>query len=170
MLKPKPFLPSLALVFALSCWALQVNAQTDAHDHDASEAHEEHGGGAISLNDGQQWETDAALRRGMLEIRTAVAMLTPAFESGQLSQTQAHQLSEAVHGSVNTMIEQCQLAPEADANLHSILAELLKGSATLESAPLSSAGLPALQGALDTYGHYFNHPGWEGDEHADHAH
>ena len=107
MLKRKPFLPSLVLAFVVSCWGLQVNAQSDAHD--ASHAHEEHGGTALSLNNGQQWETDAALRHGMLEIRAAVTMLTPAFESGQLNQTQAYQLSEAVQGSVNTMIEQCQL-------------------------------------------------------------
>lgn len=166
MLIRKPFLPALAIAFTLSCWAGYVNAQADAHDHGAATAHEEHGGAALSLNDGAQWETDEALRHGMLEIRAAVTMLTPAFESGQLNQTQAHQLSEAVHGSVNTMIEQCKLSAEADANLHSILAELLKGSAALEAAPLSSAGLPVLQGALETYGHYFNHAGWQGAEHA----
>lgn len=166
----KSFLPFLAFAFALSCWTLQANAQPDAHDHAATHAHDEHDDAALSLNNGEQWETDEALRHGMLEIRAAVAMLTPAFESGQLNQVQAHQLSEAVHGSVNTMIEQCQLTPEADANLHSILAELLKGTAALEAAPLSSEGLPALQGALEAYGHYFNHAGWEGDEHATHAH
>ena len=107
MLKRKPFLPSLALVFAVSCWALPVNAQSDAHDHEASQAHAEHGGTALSLNNGEQWETDEALRHGMLEIRAAVTMLTPAFESGQLNQTQADHLSEAVQDSVNTMIEQC---------------------------------------------------------------
>lgn len=170
MLIRKPFLPALAIAFTLSCWAGQVNAQADAHDHGAATAHEEHGGAALSLNDGKQWETDAALRHGMLEIRAAVAMLAPAFESGQLDQAQAHQLSEAVHSSVNTMIEQCQLEPAADANLHGILAMLLEGSAALEAAPLSPAGLPALQGALETYGHYFNHAGWQGDEHAAHAH
>lgn len=162
-------LPTLAITFALSCWAAQVNAQADAHDHSAA-AHDEHSGMALSLNDGKPWETDAALRHGMLEIRAAVTMLTPAFEAGQLNQAQAQQLSEAVHGSVNTMIEQCVLAPEADANLHSILAELLKGTAALEAAPLSADGLPVLQGALETYGHYFDHAGWQGDEHAEHAH
>ncbi len=170
MLKRKPFLPSLTIAIALSSWGMQVNAQTDVHDHDAPHAHEVHEGTTLSLNNGELWETDEALRHGMLEIRAAVTMLTPAFESGQLNQTQAHQLSEAVQGSVNTMIEQCELAPEADANLHSILAELLKGSAALESAPLSSAGIPVLQGALESYEHYFNHVGWQGDEHADHAH
>tara|TARA_R100001377_G_scaffold65307_1_gene40699 strand:- start:1302 stop:1814 length:513 start_codon:yes stop_codon:yes gene_type:complete len=170
MFTSKPLLPALAIALLMSCWAAQVSAQADAHDHDAAHAHEEHGGAALSLNNGEQWETDEALRHGMLEIRAAVAMLAPAFASGQLNQTQAQQLSEAVHGSVNTMIEQCKLAPEADANLHTILAELLKGSAALEAAPLSADGLPVLQGALESYGHYFNHVGWQGDEHAGHAH
>lgn len=171
MRTPKPFLPTLAIAFTLCCWGLEVNAQADAHDHAAAEhAHEEHGGAALTLNDGEQWETDEALRHGMLEIRAAVTVLSPVFESGQLDQAQAHQLSEAVQGSVNTMIEQCQLEADADANLHSILAMLLTGAAALETAPLSSDGLPALQGALETYGHYFNHEGWQAGEHTEHAH
>jgi len=48
----------------------------------------------------------------------------------------------------------------------------LQGSAALEAAPLSSEGLPSLQEqeALETYGQYFNHVGWEVDGHAVHAH
>lgn len=172
MLTRKSFLPSVAIAFALSCWSLQVNAQADAPGHAPVHAHDEHGGGSLSLSNGQQWETDEALRHGMLEVRVAVAMMTPAFESGQLNNAQAEQLSKAVQGSVNTMIEQCKLEPEADADLHGILAELPQGSAALEAAPLSSEGLPALQEqeALETYGQYFNHVGWEVDGHTVHTH
>lgn len=170
MLIPKTFLSVVAIAFTLSAWSLQANAQSDAHDHGATHAHDAHGGVGLSLNNGQQWETDEALRHGMLDVRAAVAMMTPAFEAGQLNKVQALQLSEAVHSSINTMIEQCKLAPEADANLHGILAQLLQGSAALEAAPLSSEGLPALREALESYGHYFNHEGWQGEEHTAHSH
>ncbi len=106
----------------------------------------------------------------MTQIRAAVDMLTPVFEAGQLSSEQARQLGEVVMGSVNTMIEECALAPEADANLHIILGHLLVAAGELDAAPQSPAGLPALKAALDTYGHYFQHPGWEGDAHDAHAH
>lgn len=154
----------------LSSVTLQAHAQTHDHEAASAHAHEEHASTELSLNNGKQWETDAALRHGMVEIRTAVDMLAPAFEAGQLDQSQARQLSQAVQGSVNTMIAQCELEPAADANLHSILAMLLAGAASIEASPMSSDGLPALKDALQTYGHYFNHAGWQGDDHAAHAH
>ncbi len=167
---------TLVIAFALSCWTVQVSAQADGHDHgdthnhEAAHEHEGHGGASLSLKNGEQWQTDAALRRGMTEIRVAVDMLTPVFDAGQLSQNQANQLSEVVTGAVNTMIEQCKLEPEADANLHFILAELLAAAAKVEASPLSAEGVPALKAALETYGYYFNHGHWVGDDHGSHSH
>jgi len=171
-------LSTVAMTFALSCWAFQVTAQTDAHDHgdahdhdhDAAHEHDDHGGGAITSNNGEQWQTDAALRRGMTEIRVAVDMLTPTFNAGQLNQNQANQISEVVNGSVNTMIEQCKLEPAADANLHIILAQMLSAAAQVKASPSSDEGMPALNKALEDYGHYFNHAGWQGDDHGAHSH
>lgn len=162
----------LTTVLSLICGGGNATAQ-DSHDHshDAAHAHEEHGvSTALSLNHGEPWETDEALRHGMIEIRAAVDMVTPAFHAGQLSAEQGHQLSEAIQGSVNTMIEQCKLPPEADANLHVILASLLAGAGAVASAPQSAEGVPALKEALETYGHYFHHPGWQADEHKGHSH
>jgi hypothetical protein len=165
------------LAFALSCWSFQVCAQAHAHDnahaHDAAheqDSHAGHGAGDLSLNNGEQWQTDAVLRRGMTEIRVAVDMLTPKLAAGQLNQNQADQLSEVVNGSVNTMIEQCKLEPVADANLHIILAQMLTAAAQVKASPLSGEGIPALSKALESYGHYFNHALWQGDDHGGHAH
>jgi hypothetical protein len=139
-----------------------------AHGHEHAQA----AAGALSLNAGEPWQTDAPLRRGMLQIRVASAMLTPAYEAAQLAQSQSAQLAEAVRGSVNTMMAQCQLPADADANLHIILGRLLAAAAALETAPLAAEGLPAIQAALQDYGHYFAHPGWQeapaADEHAHH--
>ncbi len=167
-----PTKPSVLFVIVCSLVLSSISLPTLAqvHEHAAEHAHDEHASIGLSLNDGAQWETDAALRKGMVEIRTAVDLLEPTFAAGQLNQAQAQQLSHAVQSSVNTMIEQCKLEPAADANLHSILAMLLAGAASLESSPMSAAGVPALRDALQAYGHYFNHAGWEADEHATHAH
>ena len=139
-----------------------------AHDHEHGQA----GDTGLSLNAGEPWPTDEPLRRGMLQIRVASAMLTPAFATAQLSQPQSAQLAEAVRLSVNTMIAQCQLPPDADANLHVILGRLLAAAQVLETSPLAAEGLPAIQAALQDYGHYFAHPGWQeapaADEHAHH--
>lgn len=159
-----PFL--MTAVFAVSAISLPVQAQ---HEHAEAHAHEDHASSGLSLNNGVQWETDAALRHGMTEIRAAVESVATTFDEGQLALAQAQQLSETVQGSVNTMIAQCELEPEADANLHSILAMLLSGAAALESSPMSSEGVPALKEALQAYGQYFNHTGWQGEDHSAHS-
>ncbi len=161
---------SIFIFIAMSLLSSSMRLHAQPHDHAAEHAHVEHGDAGLSLNNGKPWDTDAALRRGMIEIRTAVDLLEPAFAAEQLNQTQAIQLSEAVKGSVTTMIEQCELEPAADANLHSILAMFLAAASELEFSPLSSNGLPALQAALQAYGQYFDHVGWQSDEHAAHSH
>ncbi len=163
-------LERFTLVLALSFGAMQAHGQAASHDHGTAHAHSEQEAAALTLNDGQKWETDAALRHGMTEIKAAVQMLAPAFESGALNAAQAESLTQVIHNSVNTMIEQCKLAPEADANLHTILATILAAGAALEASPSSPNGVPALQHALETYGQYFNHEGWLSDEHAGHSH
>ncbi len=149
----------------------QAPSATDAHAAHGHE-HAHAADAALSLNAGEPWQTDEPLRRGMLQIRVASAMLAPAFAAAQLSQPQAAQLAEAVRGSVNTMIAQCQLPADADANLHVILGRLLAAATALENSPLAQEGLPAIQAALQDYGHYFAHPGWQeapvADEHAHH--
>jgi len=165
-----PYLIATALFLS----AASVQAQHEhEHQHEneqaATHGHEEHAGSGLSLNNGAQWETDEALRHGMLEIRAEVNSVAPAFEAGQISQAQAQQLSQTVQDSVNAMIAQCKLEPAADESLHSILGMLLSGAATLESSPMSAQGLPALKDALQTYGEYFNHTGWQGDDHGAHA-
>ena len=138
-MKPYASICRLCVVAVSLGWGIQSLAQ-DAHDHGAAaHAHEEHGSAALSLSldHGKQWETDAALRHGMTEIRAAVDMVAPAFEAGQISAHQGHQLSEAIQGSVNTMIEQCKLPPEADANLFE-----------LEARQLASLGIAHLPQSL----------------------
>jgi len=160
-----------ALVLVAQAALAQAPSATDAHAaHGHEHAHATDT--ALSLNAGEPWQTDEPLRRGMLQIRVASAMLTLAFEAAQLSQPQSAQLAEAVRLSVNTMIAQCQLPPDADANLHVILGRLLAAADALESSPLDAQGLPAIHAALQDYGHYFAHPGWQDapaeDEHAHH--
>lgn len=156
-----------AFTFGLLAGHLQAQV-TDEH---AAHAHDHADAGALTLDGDKRWETDAPLRRGMLEIRVASAMLTPAYGARQLSAAQGQQLGEALRGSVATMIAQCQLAPAADANLHVILGRILAAASALETDPLSDEGIPAVAAALDDYGHFFNHPGWlDGAAEDEHAH
>lgn len=168
MSKRHSVLTTMSFALFLSCGITQAQAQADAHEHE--HAHAEHGAATLSLNDGQPWATDAALRDGMTSIRSAVESAAPQFAAGQLSQSQAQQLYEAVQSSVMTMIQQCKLEPAADENLHTILGMLLAAADTVAASPQSAEGVPALQGALEAYAHYFSHAGWGAVDHHEHAH
>ncbi len=72
-------------VLTVGVWCLmaqaalaQAPATPDVHAaHEHEHAHAADAG--LSLNAGEPWQTDEPLRRGMLQIRVASAMLTPAF-------------------------------------------------------------------------------------------
>lgn len=134
----------------------------DAHAHDEHAAHATHEAqsATLNLNQGERWETDEPLRKGMLEIRQAVEKASADSGTGELSALQAEELTLALDGSVDFIIEQCKLEPEADANLHVILAEILSASGALKSEPHAEDALARIHGALENYAHYFNHPDW----------
>ena len=161
------FFSNLVVATILAGAAVTAAAQNAEPEH----AHHHESAGELAMDGDQPWQTDEPLRRGMSEIRVAIGMLTPAYEARQLSVAQSRQLTEAVRLSVTNMISQCQLAPDADANLHVILGRILEAADVLDTAPLSADGLPAIQGALQDYGHYFSHAGWDAGVPADeHAH
>ncbi len=134
----------------------------DAHAHDQHDSHSGHQAqsATLNLNQGERWQTDEPLRKGMLEIRQAVEKAGTDSGTGELSALQAEELTLALDGSVDFIIEQCKLEPEADANLHVILAEILSASGALKSEPHAEDALARIHGALENYAHYFNHPDW----------
>ncbi|MDO8272855.1 MAG: hypothetical protein Q7U82_13225 [Gammaproteobacteria bacterium] len=145
-------------VFAVASGSAFAQA-ADSSAHDAHDAHEAHSS-TLNLDQGERWETDEPLRKGMLEIRHAVEKASLDFSTGALSAQQAEELTLVIDENVNFIIEQCKLEPEADANLHVILAEILNASSVLKSEPQSAVGLPRIHGALESYAYYFNHPDW----------
>ncbi len=161
-----PTLLSLTMASAVTVCAVASGsafAQAgDAHAHDEHAGHAAHEAqsATLNLNQGERWETDEPLRKGMLEIRHAVEKATADSGANALNAQQAEALTLAIDENVNLIIEQCKLEPEADANLHVILAEILSASNALKSKPQSADGLPRIQGALENYAHYFNHPDW----------
>lgn len=128
-----------------------AHASGDAHAH----AHGDHGAAVLALNHDQRWATDAPLRLGMQRIRDAVA---PA--GAGLNQEQANVLANAVQENVGYLIQNCQLEPAADANLHLLITEMVEGSAMVAANPSSKEGLMKLTHALAEYPVYFDHPDW----------
>jgi hypothetical protein len=135
-------------------WSQSPKAKPEhAHEH----AHEHHGAEpALTLDHGKKWATDAPLREGMANIRKIMkeSSVKPTPEGNQRA---AGRMNEEIQKIFKT----CKLTPKADANLHLVLAEMMKGTGALKDASLPAAeAYGRISKALDLYGQHFDHPGW----------
>ena len=121
----------------------------------------------VTTMPGKHWATDAPLRKGMAEIRTAVDALRH-YEHGHLAPAQAATLATTVQTQVDYLVANCKLEPQADAALHAIIAKLLQGTAALKADPTNPGAIATLRQALQDYPRQFDDPGWttaEAEEH-----
>jgi hypothetical protein len=149
-----------AALAAAFCLQLALPAlATGAHSHGAH-AGGAHAGGvhAPTLNQGRKWATDAALRRGMQEIRVALENA----HAGALTPAQSRALGKRLESQIISIVAHCKLEPAADASLHVILAELDAAAVALKGASGAAAdkALKRAATAVNAYGEYFDHPGW----------
>jgi hypothetical protein len=120
------------------------------------QAGHEHGHAAdepqLVLNQGKKWPTDAPLRQGMENIRSALG-------GGMKYGALATKVSTEVAG----IVQNCKLAPEADAQLHLVIADIMAGVEALEGKAKGEtrrAGAEKIARALVAYGEHFDHAGW----------
>lgn len=64
-----------------------------------------------------------------------------------------------IESTVQDIFKKCKLEPEADAAIHPILAELLKGASLFKNGQEKS-GQEIIHNALLRYETFFEHPGW----------
>jgi len=138
---------AIAIAIALSFAGPAAYGQA-AHDHGhaADEA-------KLVLNQGKKWPTDAPLRQGMENIRAALG-------SGMKHDALATKVSAEVAG----IVQNCKLEPEADAQLHIVIAEIMAGVEAMEGkvkGETPSAGAEKIGKALNAYGEHFDHAGWK---------
>ena len=107
----------------------------------------------------QRWATDAPLRTGMGQIRTAVDALQH-YEQGHTGPAQAVALAAQIEGQVAYLVANCKLKPQADAALHVIIAELSAGAQALKADPADLSAIAPMRQALQHYSRQFNDPGW----------
>lgn len=163
-MKPKLTMTAVAAAFAAaSLFGAAPLFAADAHSHEhQAEAH------ALELNQGKKWTTDAPLRTGMERIRDTLAPELKAIHSGKLKPAQYGALAKRIDTEVAGIVQNCKLEPEADANLHIVLAELMAGTEAMhgkEPDTKPAAGAVKVMQALDSYAKYFDHPGWKGLKH-----
>lgn len=148
---------ALMLALALSS-PLAVLAASDAHDHGKSAPHK------LELNAGKKWGTDDALRKAMSGIQTSVAQTLPAAHAGKASAADYDGFGKDVTAQVNYMVENCKLDPQADAQLHIIVADLMAGVEAAQGKhgeKKRASGVVKVAQAANAYGKHFDHAGWK---------
>lgn len=159
-MKPKMLLSvgALCLTFAgTSMAATNSTAPAHQHEHGASTA-------TLQLNAGKKWETDAPLRQAMGNIREAMAASLHKIHENRLSRQGYATLAKTVEKEVGNIVANCKLGPQADEQLHIVVAALLEGAeqmADKAKAEKRQDGAVRVIGALEKYGNYFDDSGFK---------
>jgi hypothetical protein len=142
-----------ALILAPAPFAF---AQTHAHGHADGQP-------ALMLDHGRQWPTDAPLRQHMNDIRATMAANLDRIEAGTLAKNDFAKLGATVEQKVGSIVNDCKLPPEADAQLHLIVADLIAGADVMQgkSAGEPAAGAHKVVTAVNAYAQYFDHAGFK---------
>ncbi|HRM68060.1 MAG TPA: hypothetical protein PLO71_01395 [Thauera phenylacetica] len=107
--------------------------------------------------------TDPALRQGMTTIRKVVEPYIPLIRSGQFGDGHYAAVGKAVAQQVEYIVANCKLDPAADRVLHELLVQLQDGSDRFggNQGVARDEGVAPIVNALNDYGRYFDHPGWQ---------
>lgn len=104
----------------------------------------------LTLDHGQRWPADAALREGMRRIRAIALWMQHAQADGPLSVRQSRAATASIEDSVAAIVDHPPRRGGMDANLHLLLGRVL-----------AADGLPSLLDALELYPRYFADPDWQ---------
>lgn len=158
----KKIAATLATAALLSGGTQPVLAQEHEHSHGTAAPAQ------LTLNNGQKWVTDDNLRLGMSRIRDALSTELPSIRAGKASVKQYRSLAQKTHAQIEFMVQNCKLEPQADAQLHLLLADVSAGADAMQAKKGSAArkGAEQIAHALENYDAYFDHPGWHGTKHS----
>jgi hypothetical protein len=137
--------------------ATSGGAAEHKHEHGAAPA-------TLQLDAGKKWETDAALRQAMGNIRQTMAASLHEIHKNKLAKKGYATLAHQVESEVGEIVANCKLAPKADAQLHLIVAELLTGAEQMagKTKPINRQnGAVQVINALEKYSLYFDDVGFK---------
>lgn len=156
-MKTFAILAAAVLALALAGAPQALAAESHAHGHDG------HGQPALQLDHGKKWGTDAALRQGMGRIRAAIEARHEGIHANALGAAEYRALGQAIEKQVAYIVANCKLPPEADANLHIVVAELVAAADALQGKGGAKPREGALRAvaALNDYGRFFDDPGFK---------
>ena len=129
------------------------------HEHGSEKAM-----ATLQLNAGKKWETDAALRQAMGNLREAMAASLHKIHEDRLSKDGYASLAKKVESEVGNIVANCKLGTQADEQLHLVITDLLAGAEQMAGkakAVKRRDGAVRVIGALEKYGNYFDDPSFK---------
>lgn len=153
----KKSLSALLAATALFLGAASLGATEKGHSHDG----QGHAVVKLSLNHGKKWSTDEPLRKGMNNMRSEMSRSLHGIHEGKLDAAGYDALAKKLEGEMAGIVANCKLAPDADAQLHVVLAKLSEGMDTMKAGAHREDGAVKVVEALNAYGRHFSHPGWK---------
>lgn len=135
--------------------AAAMPADAHQHGHDATPS--------LTLDHGKQWATDAPLRQGMTRIRGIVEPQLGKAHAGTLEGAAYAHMAREIEAQLAYIVGNCKLAPDADAVLHAVIAQIGEGVDAMKAdgGARGQQGVAKVVVALNEYGEYFAHPGWQ---------
>jgi len=113
----------------------------------------------------KKWETDAALRQNMDNIRKEMTARQQEIEQDRLDSATYRKLAETVDRQLKEIFANRNLRPEIRSALNSVVfTDMVNSLDLMRSSPKQQAQRIAALGvlrSLKNYGDYFEHPGWE---------
>ena len=133
----------------------------DAHDHHHADGEKP----TLKLNGKSKWQTDAPLRAGMTKLKDLVEAAHPAIHGRKYTEAEYRALAGKLDEAMAGIFRDCKLPPDADAQLHIVLVDVMAGSAAMKGEGKLEerrSGAVKVIMALRQYGEFFDHPGWTG--------
>ncbi len=147
----------IAIFVGLPTASVLAAETTHQHEHGVATA-------KLHLKDGKKWQTDDVLRQSMTNIKDAFAPRLPAIDQNKLDAGSYDELAAKVNSEVANIVKNCHLEKDADEMLHLVIADMLAGAEAMsgkDQKVTRQAGATQVIRSLDSYGKYFDHPGWQ---------
>lgn len=155
----KNIIPALLLSSLLaSIYSISVTATEQHHHHEQSSDQ-------LSLNQGEKWSIDDSLHTGMNNIKQAMNTNLDDIHYNRFSKQQYVDLAKTLEQQLSYLFENCKLAPEADAQLHILLAKIMQGVDKMKNSAKPKQGAILIIQSLNNYPVYFNDPNWQNINH-----
>ncbi len=135
-------------------------AQQDVHqhEHDVSQLQ-------IELNNGEKWQIDESLHTGMSLIKQEILSNLDDIHNDRFTEQQYADLAIELDKQLSYLFTNCKLPPQADAQLHILLARIMQGAEQIKHKDDKKQGAVLVIKALMDYPTYFNDPTWQSFQH-----